>query len=234
MIAASQGTKEKFLEAQRIDMTVEVIYDRIVSNQTPNIGAEDQPQQTTASTRLHEQSQISDADEATNHTVDMAVYQWASSGIVLGSERQDFFEPDSVLPAQVGQANLPTERALIETLSEEGFLQIADHIRLQRKVTEFALVMIAQPQKSEGHVFEGDQTVEVNGGARQTDEGLSDRFYEKPEVRSIDDDESQERISTSSVQAESGSEVHRQQSPHEAQNTGTQGQRPSYDARDHG
>lgn len=113
-------------------------------------------------------------------------------------------------------------------------LQIADHIRLQRKITGFALVIIAQPHKSDGHVFESEQTVEVNHGTRRTGEGLSDRFYQKPEARSIDDDEGQGIISTCSVHLGSGSEVSSQKSHHEAQNTATQRQRLSNGAQGHG
>lgn len=233
MIATSKGTKEKFLRAQRIDMNFEVIYDRITSHQTPSTGTEDQPGPPTASTRLHEQSQLSDADEATNHTMDLAIKQWASNGLALGSERQDW-DMDSILPAEFGQASPPTERALIETLSDESFLQIADHMRLQRKVTGFALVIIAQPQKSEAHVFESEQPVEVNGGAQRTDDGLSERLYQKYEARTVYDDEGQEKSPTSSVHLESGSDVSRQESQHEAQNTATQRQRPFNDAQGHG
>lgn len=233
MIATSKGTKEKFLRAQRIDMTVEVIYDRITSHQTPNTGTEDQPQPPTSSNKLQEQSQLSDANEATNHTIDLAAHQWASNGLGPGSGRQDW-DIDSILPAEFGLPSLPTERALIETLSDERFLQIADHMRLQRKVTGFALVIIAQPQKSGGNVFESEQPVEVNDGARRMDEGLSDRLYQKPEAKSVDDDEGQETSSRSSVHLELGSEVSRQESHHEAQNTSTQGQRPSNDAQGHG
>lgn len=229
MIATSKGTKEKFLRAQRIDMTVEVIYDRTTSHQTPYTGTEDQPQPPTASTSSHEQSQLSDANEATNHTMDLAIHQWASNGLVVGSECQDW-DMNSILPAEFGQASLPTERALIETLSDESFLQIADHMRLQRKVAGFALVIIAQPQKSEGHVFdESEQTEEVNDGARRTDEAVSDRSHQKPEARTIDDDEGQETISTCSVHLGLGSEISSQESPHEAQNTAALGQRPPDD-----
>lgn len=233
MIATSKGTREKFMWAQRIDMAVEVIYDRIASHQTPNTATEDQPQPPTSSNRLHEQSQPSDANEATNHNMDLAVHQWARNGLVPGSESQDW-DMDSILPAEFGQASLPTDRALIETLSDESFLQIADHMRLQRKVTGFALVIIAQPQKSGGHVFESEQPIDVNDGARRTDEGLSDRLYQKPDARSVDDDEGQETSSKSSVHLGSGSEVSRQESHHEAQNIGTQGQRLSNDAQGHG
>lgn len=42
MIATSKGTRERFLRARRIDMTVEVIHDRITSQQTSDTGTDTQ------------------------------------------------------------------------------------------------------------------------------------------------------------------------------------------------
>lgn len=48
MIGANKGPKENLMKPQRVDMTVEVVYGRIVSHWTPNSGLDDQPQQPAA------------------------------------------------------------------------------------------------------------------------------------------------------------------------------------------
>lgn len=109
MIAASEGTKEKFLNAQRIDMTVEVVYERIMSYETPDTtGSEDQSRPSTASAGTPEQSQISNAGEAKNHRTDLEVYQSASNGIVSGPGHQ-VLDLDSILSATFGQTSPSTE-----------------------------------------------------------------------------------------------------------------------------
>ena len=227
MIAASKGTKEKFLNAQRIDMTVEVIYERVTSQQASDPGTEDQPQSPAASSGSHDLPQLSNADEVANHTMDLAVYQLASHGMGAGSERHNV-DLDSILAAEFGQPGLSTERALIETLSEESFLQIADHIRLQKKVTGFALAAIAKPERNEGHVSESEQTIGVNEGSQPTEEELSDKSYQTREARSIDDHDGGETISMNSAHLGSESEESRRQSPHETQYSDRQRQRSYY------
>lgn len=172
MIATSKGTKEKFLKAQRIDKTVEVIYNRTTSHQTPDVEPDNQSPCPTGS---HEQSQVTDGDEVTSHTMDVAIFRWASNGTVPGSESQNI-DLDGILPVEFGQNSLSTEWAVMASLSDEGFLQIADHIRLQKMVTGFALDIIAQPEKSKDHFSEGEQASVMSDSAQTLEEGPFDRF----------------------------------------------------------
>lgn len=172
MIATSKGTKEKFLKAQRIDKTVEVLYIRTTSHQTPDVEPDNQP---SSPTRSHEQSQVTDGDEVTNHTMDVAIFRWASNGTLPDSESQNI-DLDGMLPAEFGQTSLSTEWAVMASLSDESFLQIADHIRLQKMVSGFALDIIAQPEKSKDHFSEGEQASVMSDSAQPIEEGPSDRF----------------------------------------------------------
>lgn len=223
MIATSKGTKEKFLRAQRIDMTVEVIYDRITSHQTPETATDTQTQPSIGS---HEQSQVNNGDGVTNHIMHMAGFQGVSSGLVLRSERQNV-DLDGALTAEFDQTSLSTEWALIETLSDEKFLQIADHMRLQKRVVGFALETMTQPGKSEGYVSESEQTTGV------AEEGLADRWDQTLEASSADDNAGQETSTMSSVHLGSGPEASRRHHPHEAQYDARQGQRLSDGHRGH-
>lgn len=211
MIATSKGTKEKFLKAQRIDITVEVIYDRIKSHEAQDEASKDQPQPPSSPL---ESAEASNGDEVTNHTMDLAVSQWKSVGMDLGSANENL-NLDSYLTADFQQISISTEWSLIEALSDEGFLQIADHIRLHKKVTGFALDTISQPEKNEDQNSESEQTIGASDGVQETEEELSEQSYQPARAGDTDDDEGQETKSMSS-----------------AQSTATQGQRPSNNAQD--
>lgn len=223
MVATSKQTKEKFLTAQRIDMTIEVIYDRITSHQVPDEGADELPQPPTES---HKQTKVGDGVLMTNHHMDLAVFQWESSGIVPGSEHHKV-HPDSILPANLNQASLSAEWALIETLPDESFLQIADHIRLHKMVTGFALDTISQPEKNEDYPLGAEQTMSAGSSPQETEERLSERSYQASRAKDIGDNERQEEIPMGSVHIGTKSDVKRPQSRREAQYTATQEHLPS-------
>lgn len=219
MIATSKGTKEKFLKAQRIDMTVEVIYDRIASHDADE-GPQDQPQPPSSPL---EPAKASNCDEVTNLSMDLAVLQWKSGGMDAGSENQNL-NLDSYLTAEFQQTNISTEWSLVEALSDESFLQIADHMRLHKKVTGFALVTISQPENNEDRDFENGQAGGSNDGVQGTEE-LSERSYQPARAEDVDDYESQETESMSSVHRGPELDENRRQSSHETQYTATRGQR---------
>lgn len=226
MIATSKGTKEKFLKAQRIDMTVEVIYDRIASH-----NAQDEDQLQPPSSPL-EPAKASNGDEVTNHTMDLAVLQWKPVGMDSGSENQNL-NLDSYLTAEFQQTNISTEWSLVEALSDESFLQIADHIRLHKKMTGFALDTISQPENDEGQDFESEQAGGASDGVQGTGEELSERSYQPARAEDMDDYEEQETESMSSAHREPELNANRRQSPHEAQYTATRGQRQTNNVRGH-
>lgn len=226
MIATSKGTKEKFLKAQRIDMTVEVIYDRIASH-----NAQDEDQLQPPSSPL-EPAKASNGDEVTNHTMDLAVLQWKSVGMDSGSENQSC-NLDSFLTAEFQQTNISTEWSLVEALSDESFLQIADHIRLHKKVTGFALDTISQPENDEGQDFESEQAGGASDDVQGTEEELSGRSYHPARAEDLDDYERQETESMNSVHQGPELNTNRRQFPHEAQYTATRGQRQINNVRGH-
>lgn len=209
MIVTSKGTKEKFLKAQRIDMTIEVIYDRIKSHETQDEASKDQTQPPFSPL---EPAKVSNSNEVTSHTMDLAVSQWKSVGMDVGSENQNL-NLDSYLTADFQQISISTEWSLIEALSDESFLQIADHIRLHKTVTGFALDTISQPEKNEDQDSESEQTMAASDG-QGAEEELSEQSYQPAGAGDTDDDEAQETVSMSS-----------------AQSTAAQGQRPSNNAR---
>lgn len=212
MIATSKGTKGKFLKAQRIDMTVEVIYDRIASHNADE-RPQDQPQPPSSPL---EPAKDGNGNEVTNHTMDLAVLQWKSAGMNPVSESQTL-NLDSYLTADFQQTSISTEWSLVEALSDESFLQIADHMRLHKMVTGFALDTISQPEKNEDHDFESEQTIGASDGVQGTEEVLSDQSHQPARAGDIDDNERQETVSMSS-----------------AQYTETQGRHSSDNARDAG
>lgn len=82
-------------------MTAETLYNHITSQQTQEIGTEDQTSPPIVPTGSLEQSQIRNADESTDQTTDLSVYQGASGGVLPDSEYQNA-DLDNILSAESG------------------------------------------------------------------------------------------------------------------------------------
>ncbi|KAI1124675.1 hypothetical protein F5Y10DRAFT_284827 [Nemania abortiva] len=138
MVAKSKNTKSAFLAAERIDQMSERVY-----NEDPS------------------SSDITSATDDTMNTVDVSVqlldysHQLREEGTLVlkgGNDREGDRSAMKLLhSAMASQLDSPSsDFQMIENMSDDHFIQIAHHIRTQKRVTSYALVVLDGRQEKDG------------------------------------------------------------------------------------
>ncbi|KAF3801280.1 hypothetical protein GCG54_00005435 [Colletotrichum gloeosporioides] len=152
-ISQSQNVKKAFMEAERRDQVLEKTYEppQSISSMKmidqSGLEAEKLPQ-TTHSTM--EDIEEMDRDKSVNGTM-VKVLHHQSEDVGSDGEGSDLLASDA---SRLGQTNSTIE--LIDDMSDEQFMVIADHMRLQKTVSSFAMVVINQKQEKRPENVAGD------------------------------------------------------------------------------
>ncbi|CAI0644200.1 unnamed protein product [Colletotrichum noveboracense] len=144
-ISESQNVKKAFMEAERRDQALEKTYEPSQSISSPKMidlsgpAAEKLPQ--TIRTTMEDIEEI-DRDKSVNGTMVKVLHYQSEDG---SSDGEGF----DLLPSHQSRLDQTNSAiSLIDDISDDQFMVIADHLRLQKTVSSFALVVINQRQET--------------------------------------------------------------------------------------
>lgn len=169
-VSESQNVKRAFIEAERRDQALEKAYEPSLAISSLKMidqpGLEIEKLSQTICTITEDIDEI-DCDQSISQAMVKVIHRQSGDG---SSDE----EGSDLLPShQSGLDHTNSTIDLIDDISDDHFMAIADHMRLQKTVSSFALVVIHQRQEMEPDDATFVSTAEDNSSVVQSEEANS-------------------------------------------------------------